>query len=135
MIQTPDFPRVGDLAVDFYEGNAGRRDLCGENVTVTRITATMVITSDGERYRAGGRTLYPVNHGRYSDRQLLPADDVRVLIVRGRDQLAAIARLTDNLSRLDHSTPESVLTALSQIIVTATGARKAVVQLLGGDPS
>lgn len=127
---TANFPQVGDRAVDLRTNGRpnGRPDRAGDVVTVKAITASMVLTSDGERYNRA--SLKPVSEGRYSDRQLVPPSDLRVLVVRGRAHLVEVARLADNISKLDHDAPEDILAGLARIIMAASDARRQVVEIM-----
>jgi hypothetical protein len=124
-------PETGDKAVDLRStGRSFEPDRCGETVTVYRITQTMVITSDGERY---SRThLKPISEGRYSPRQLVRADDDRVLCVRGRRLLAQVASVARNLADLDCKDPADISAALAQIVMAADTARREYADLLAG---
>jgi hypothetical protein len=123
------FPQKGDLAVDLRKAKYSYdKDRCGGTLTVTRITATLVITSDGERYNR--ERLHPVREGRYSDRELVPATHPRVLVIRGREHLTALAETTRNLAALDFGKPEDIVAALSQIGLAATVSRRAVIDLM-----
>ncbi len=114
-------PQVGDLAVDLHRtGKVYDADRIGQTVTVKRVTETLVITSDGERYNR--RHLVPVGHDRYAARKLVPANDDRVLCVRGRTHVAELARVVDNLARIDRKDPADHLAALAQIGAAAREA-------------
>jgi hypothetical protein len=129
MTTEPNFPQVGDVAVDLRKAKYSYdQDRCGETITVKRITATMVITSDGGRYNRD--RLHPVSEGRYSDRVLVPATDPRVLVIKGREHLTALAKMADNLARLDIKAPEDVVAAISQLITAAVVSRHAVIELM-----
>jgi hypothetical protein len=107
-------PQVGDDVVDLRQGSkAWDNDRAGSVVQVKTVTTSLVLTSDGEKYRAGG--LYPIGEGLYSSRRLVAANDPRVLCIRGRDMIAEIARLADNLSKLDRKDPAEVSAALAQL--------------------
>lgn len=123
------WPQVGDPAVDYrYSRTAWDRERVSESLTVERVTQTMVVTSDGERY---SRThLHPISEGRHSDRTLVPATDLRVLAVRARDRLAEVAQATTNLSKLDHRTAEDVVAALANIVAMADSNRRLVLGLM-----
>lgn len=125
-----DFPQVGDLAVDLWTNGRpnGKPDRAGDVVTVKDVLTTLVITSDGERYARIG--LHPISEGRYSARKLVPATDPRVLVVRGRDHLTEMARLTDNLAKLDYKTPEDVVAALMRIVAATMASRNALIGLM-----
>lgn len=126
---TANFPQVGDRAVDLRKAKYSYdRDRCGATVTVSRITQTMVMTSDGERYNR--ERLHPVSEGRYSDRVLVPFGDPRVLVVLGRGHLAEVARLADNITKLDHKAPEDILAGLARIVMAASEARRQVVEIM-----
>jgi hypothetical protein len=126
---TANFPQVGDKAVDLRAPAAAHKfGRCGDVVTVSRITQTLVITSDGERYNR--ERLHPVSEGRYSDRQLVPFGDPRVLVVLGREQLVGVAKLADNIAKLDHKAPEDVLAGLARIIMAASDARRRVIEIM-----
>lgn len=126
---TATWPQVGDPAVDFRRGRRSyERDRAGKDVTVSRLTQTMVITSDGERYNRG--TLKPVSEGHYSDRELVPAYDPRVLAVRARDELAEVARQITNLAAIEHKTAEDVVGALAQAMGAANDGRRSVLALM-----
>lgn len=122
-------PRPGDLAVELRKGTFDR-DRTSDTVTVEKVTVSLVITSDGVRYHL--RTLKPVSEGPTSPRELRPADDRRVLTVRARDQLAALAKTVDSLNRLDHRSPEEVVAALAQISAGAAISRNEVLDLIAG---
>lgn len=123
------FPQVGDIATDLRRtGKVHEQDRCGSTVTVNRITETLVMTSDGERYNRAG--LYPVSEGRHSPRRLVPASDPRVIVVKGREHLRVLARTTENLAKLDHKTPEDVIAAFAQIVLAAGVSRHAVIELM-----
>jgi hypothetical protein len=119
-------PQKGDAVVDLRLGSITGR--VGLTVTVERVTASLVVTSDGERYHLN--TLRPVSEGSGSARQLVRATDDRVLIVRGHERLAAVARTADNLAKIDHQRPEDVLSAFAQIIMAASVARHAFAELM-----
>lgn len=122
-------PQKGDAAVDYRHARGMViRERVGEDVTVSNITQTMVITSDGERYNRG--TLKPVSEGRYSDRELVPACDPRVLAVRARTELAEVARQVTNLAAIEHKTAEDVAGALSAVMVAAAASRGRVLALM-----
>jgi hypothetical protein len=121
------FPQVGDAAVDLRKTKGGR-NLCGEVVTVKDITTTLVITSDGERYNRA--RLHPASEGRYSDRELVPATDPRVLVVKSHEHLDAVAQLAVNLSRLDYRRPEDVVASLAQILGAAHMSWREVIALM-----
>jgi hypothetical protein len=129
-VTTANFPQAGDLAVDLRtNGRAnGRPDQVGQTVTVKNVLTTIVITSDGERYNRS--TLKPITEGRYSGRQLVPASDNRVLVVRARSQLSEVAATAGNLAELDHRKPEDVVTALARISRAAYEAHRAVIDLM-----
>jgi hypothetical protein len=127
---TANFPQVGDQAVDLrlakrsYELNQ-----CGDVVTVKAVMTTIVLTSDGERYNRA--SLKPVTEGRFSNRELVPFSDVRVLVVQARERLAEVATLADNLAKLpEHRTPEDILAGLARIIMAASEARRQVVEIM-----
>jgi hypothetical protein len=122
-------PQVGDDAIELrHSGKVHEADRVSVPVTVQRVTATMVVTSDGERYSRA--TLKPISEGRYSARTLVPVTDDRVLCVRGREALAELARLTDNLARLDRANPIDFMGAFAQIQGAAEAARKAHVKAM-----
>jgi GTPase SAR1 family protein len=127
MTTEPNFPQVGDPAVELRWAMYGQ-DSCGKTTTVTRVTDTLVITSDGRRYNR--KYLQRIGEFACSDRILVPATDPRVLAIKGREHLTALARTADNLARLDHKTPEDVVAALAQLIVAAGVSRNAVIALM-----
>jgi hypothetical protein len=128
-VTTAGWPQVGDLAVDYQaSANAIVPPRLGDTVTVREVTDTIIATNDGRKYDR--RWLTPLNEGRYSARQLLPATDPRVLTTRGRMHLIKMDHLVANLAMIDHRTPESVIAALAQIITTAHESRVALIALM-----
>jgi hypothetical protein len=99
-----------------------------ETTHVLRTTQTLVITTDGEKYNR--QRLYPIKGGRYSSKSLRSAHDPEVLAVRARDHLRGVARLAENLSRLDRRTAEDYVGALAQVVAKADESRKAVIDLM-----
>lgn len=129
-MSSANFPQIGDVAVDLrHSGKVGSQDRCGETVTVKRITQTMVITSNGEKYNR--ERLHPIHEGQYSDRELVPANDPRVLIIKGRQHLTTLADVARNLAEYDHRTPDDIVTALTQLVRAAMDSRTAVLGLIG----
>ena len=123
------WPQVGDAAVELYRAKrAGEADRASAPVTVRDITATLVITSDGEKYNRD--RLFPVTEGRYSARVLLSTGDAQVLIAQGRALLRSVAQSTDNLAALDRRTPEDCVGALAAIITAAHNARAELLKLM-----
>lgn len=123
------WPQVGDLAIELRRSaHTADRDKVSTPVTVKNITATLVITSDGEKYNR--ERLFPVAEGRYSARELRPVSDVRVLTAQGREQLAVIAQTVANLARVDYQTPEDCVTALAVAIGEAHDARARLLRLM-----
>lgn len=122
-------PKEGDPAAELLStARPYDSDRVGEPVTVHRVTQTLVITSDGEKYSRNHLT--PVSEGRYSNRQLVRANDDRVLCVRGRTLLAGVARVARNLADLDRRDPADITAALAQLVVTADDARRKYAALL-----
>ena len=123
------WPRVGDLAVEYRaSADPARRSRVGDTVAVREVTDTIVVTSDWRKYDR--RWMTPLNEGRYSGRRLMPVGDPRVITARGVTHLMGLSHLADNLSLLDHRTPESVVAALAQIITTANESRVALLALM-----
>ncbi len=115
-------PREGDLCVDLRAAErAGGRGLAGEITRVKTRTESYVFTADGEKYNR--RWLTPVSEGRYSARVLVPVYDERVICVRGRNALVAVAQLAENLARLDRKDVGDIVGALAQIVTAASEAR------------
>lgn len=114
-------PREGDAAIELrHSGKTYEPDRISVPVTVHRVTATMVVTSDGERYNRA--TLKPVSEGRYSARTLVQPHDDRVLCVQGREVLTVLARTTGNLADVERTDPADVFAAVSQVATTASRA-------------
>jgi hypothetical protein len=114
-------PQVGDDAIELRHSHGSTsHDRIGEPVKVHRITDTIVVTSDGERY--GRAWLAPLSEGPYSSRRLVQPHDDRVLCVKGREVLAVLARTTDNLAKVERTDPADVFAALSQVAATASRA-------------
>jgi hypothetical protein len=121
-------PQKGDLAVDLRVGEfTFAKDQVGETVTVTKVTPSLVTTSDGERYNRF--SLRPVTQPT-SARELASVTDVRVLTARAHDHLAAVANTARNLSTVPLRRPDEVLIALEQIIMAAKVAHHAVSTLV-----
>jgi hypothetical protein len=125
-----EWPQKGDSAVDLRtNGRAGGPpDRVSADLTVERVTATLVITSDGERYNR--ERLHPVSEGRYSDRELTRPTDPRVLAIRARLLLAGVAQRAERLNALEHKDAVEVMGALATIIREADRARQEVATLL-----
>lgn len=127
-------PREGEAVVDLRStGRMHEPDRCGEVVTVKRVTDTLVITSDGEKYNR--RHLTPHSEGRYSPRRLVSARDDRVLCVRGRKLLAEVARVAANLAAIDRRDPADIAGALAALTRQADEARRAYADVLAGKTS
>jgi hypothetical protein len=125
-------PRTGDNVVDLRStGRIHDVDRCGPVVQVKTITQTLVITTDGERYSRS--YLKPTSEGRYSSRQLVRADDDRVLCVRGRQVLRDVANMAQNLADLPRKDPADIVGALTAIVTTADKARRNYAALLAGE--
>jgi hypothetical protein len=119
-------PQVGDLAVDLRVGTF-ERDRLGKAITVTKVTPSLVTTSDGERYNRF--SLRPVTQPT-SARELASVTDVRVLTARGREHLSGVAETARNLSTVPLRRPDEALVALEQIIMAAKVAHHAVSELM-----
>jgi hypothetical protein len=119
-------PQVGDLAIDLRVGTFAK-DRLGKTVTVTKVTPSLVTTSDGERYNRF--SLRPVTQPS-SARELASVTDVRVLTVQGCGHLSEVAEVARNLSTIGHRRPDEVLVALEQIIMAAKVAHGAVSALM-----
>ncbi len=123
------FPQEGDRAVDYRAAARGDQlPRIGPVVTIDKITGTLIITSDGGRYRLSDHR--PVAQGRFSDRQLIAATDDRVLVARGREMLAALAATVANLAKLDHTHSYEVLGALGEIGRDVVTYRKTLTNLM-----
>lgn len=128
---TPDdrWPQVGDRAVELRRSSSATvRDQAGPPIAVKNVTATLVITSDGEKYNRDG--LFPASEGRSSARKLMPASDVQVLTAQGREVLSAVAANAFNLAQVAHRTPEDCVAALAIIIGEAHTARAKLLRLM-----
>lgn len=123
-------PREGEDVVDLRVNGRpnGVPDKCGPVVQVKTITQTLVITTDGEKYSRN--YLKPINEGRYSARQLVRADDDRVLCVQGQASLEKVARVARNLADLPHTDPMDILAAFARLVITAGDARTEYARLL-----
>lgn len=114
-----NWPQVGDDAIELRHAHgSATHDRIGVPVTIKKITQTMVVTSNGERYNRD--TLKPISEGRYSARTLVQPHDDRVLCVRGRESLEGLARLTSNLAKLEHTAPAEIFAALAQVVANAS---------------
>jgi hypothetical protein len=120
-------PKVGDPCVELWKRSHGT-PYVSAMTTVHRLTSTLVVTADGEKYNRQG--LYPIKGGRYSSKSLRSAHDPEVLAARAHDHLLGVARLAENLSLLDRRTAEDYVGALAQIIAKADESRRAVVDLM-----
>lgn len=115
--------RKGDAVVELRRAvRVGQQDEVGQPLTVAGVTQTLVIASNGERYRRSD--LKPISEGRLSDRVLVPAGDDRVLIARGREKLRGLAATATNLVGVDYAAPADVMAALAQVVVAAQMRRK-----------
>lgn len=127
MTKTKWEPRKGDPCVAVTERRVVD-DTIGALTTVYRITDTLVITADGERYRRG--ELYPIKGGRYSPTALRSVHDPIVVAIRARYMLTQVVRHAENLRRTNPRTTEDVVGMLAQIIADASEARQAVLDLM-----
>jgi hypothetical protein len=107
-------------------------DQCGPVVQIKAILPTLIITADGERYSRSH--MKPASEGRYSARELVRADDDRVLCVRGRQHLTDVARVAANLADLPRTDPMDIVAALTRIVAFANEARKEYAAVLAGQP-
>ena len=125
-------PAVGDDVVDLFVNGRpnGAPNRCGPVVQIKTITENLVITTEGEKYSR--QHLTPLREGRYSARQLVRADDDRVLCVQGRIELDGVARTARNLADFPQTQPEDILSALTRLVRVADEARRSYASRLAG---
>lgn len=128
-------PAVGDEVVDLFVNGRpnGVPNRCGPVVQIKTITQNLVFTTEGERYSRSH--MKPVSEGRYSARELVRADDDRVLCVRGREVLASVARVAGNLADLPRTDPADITAALARLVVVADDGRRRYAAILAGKPA
>ena len=127
MMKTKWEPRKGDPCVAVTERQFAD-DTISPLTTVHRITDTLVVTADGERYRRG--ELYPIKGGRYSPTVLRSVHDPIVIAIRARSLLTQVVRHAENLRQTNPRTAEDVVGLLAQIVADASETRQAVLGLM-----
>jgi hypothetical protein len=120
-------PKVDELAVELRHGTFAATQ-AGRTVTVTRVTPSLIVTDDGERYNRFSHR--PYSEGPSSNRELVSASDPRVLVARGHALIGAVAQTAENLAKLDHRSVEDVMAALSEILMSTSVARQSVTQMM-----
>jgi hypothetical protein len=99
-------------------------DHAGELTTIKRITASLVITDDGQRWNR--EQLHPSHLPSFTSIRLVSARDPRVLVALAQRKIRDIEQQARNLTRLERKTPEQVAEDLLILARAAHDAYEAV---------
>jgi hypothetical protein len=118
----------GDKVITVRTLEWPHRNLLGVPTTVQKVTPTLIITADGQRWNRADR--WPVIHGRNSRTRILSVHDDEVVFLRAQARLGELAQRADNLYRLNSRGPADAADRLAMLALDAARFEREIYTLM-----